>query len=57
MKPNPYAILYHSIIPSLQNSNAILITVGIMGATVMPHAIFVHSWLTKNKVSNEKKSQ
>ena len=54
VKPDPYAILYHSIIPSLQNSNAILITVGIMGATVMPHAIFVHSWLTKNKVSNEK---
>jgi manganese transport protein len=54
VKPDPYPILYHSIIPSLQNSNAILITVGIMGATVMPHAIFVHSWLTKNKVSNEK---
>jgi manganese transport protein len=54
VKPDPYSILYHSIIPSLQNSNAILITVGIMGATVMPHAIFVHSWLTKNKVSNEK---
>jgi manganese transport protein len=54
VKPDPYSILYHSIIPSLQNSNAILITVGIVGATVMPHAIFVHSWLTKNKVSTEK---
>jgi manganese transport protein len=54
VKPDPYFILYHSIIPSLQNSNAILITVGIVGATVMPHAIFVHSWLTKNKVSTEK---
>ena len=54
VKPDPYSILYHSIIPSLQNSNAILITVGIVGATVMPHAIFVHSWLTKNKVSSEK---
>lgn len=54
VKPDPYSILYHSIIPSLQNSNAILITVGIVGATVMPHAIFVHSWLTKNKVRTEK---
>ncbi len=54
VKPDPYSILYHSIIPSLQNNNAILITVGIVGATVMPHAIFVHSWLTKNKVSTEK---
>lgn len=49
VKPDPYSILYHSFIPSLQNSNSVLITVGIMGATVMPHAIFVHSWLTKNK--------
>ena len=54
VKPDPYSILYHSVIPSLQDSNAILITVGIVGATVMPHAIFVHSWLTKNKVSSEK---
>jgi manganese transport protein len=55
VKPDPYSILYHSFIPSLQNSNAILITVGIMGATVMPHAIFVHSYFTKNKVQEIKK--
>jgi len=62
VKPDPYSILYHSFIPSLQNNSAILITVGIMGATVMPHAIFVHSWFTKNKVQDiritiEKKRQ
>ena len=54
VKPDPFAIVYHSFIPLLQNSNAILIIVGIMGATVMPHAIFVHSWLTKNKVNDTK---
>jgi manganese transport protein len=54
VKPDPFAIVYHSFIPFIQNSNAILITVGIMGATVMPHAIFVHSWLTKNKVNDTK---
>jgi manganese transport protein len=26
-----------------------MISVGIIGATVMPHALFVHSWFTKNK--------
>ena len=57
VKPDPYSILYHSFIPSLQNSGAILVTVGIMGATVMPHAIFVHSYFTKNKVQEMKKSQ
>ena len=55
VKPDPYSILYHSFIPSLQNSSAILVTVGIMGATVMPHAIFVHSYFTKNKVLELKK--
>ena len=55
VKPDPYSILYHSFIPSLQNSSAILVTVGIMGATVMPHAIFVHSYFTKNKVQEIKK--
>jgi len=55
VKPDPYSILYHSFIPSLQNSSAILVTVGIMGATVMPHAIFVHSYFTKNKVLEIKK--
>ena len=56
VKPDPYSILYHSFIPSLQNSSAILVTVGIMGATVMPHAIFVHSYFTKNKVQELKKN-
>ncbi|HZA06370.1 MAG TPA: Nramp family divalent metal transporter, partial [Nitrososphaeraceae archaeon] len=35
------------------NSNAVLISVGIIGATVMPHALFVHSWLTKNKIKEK----
>jgi len=48
-KPDPSAILYHSFVPLIANSNALLITVGIIGATVMPHALFVHSWFTKNK--------
>ncbi len=26
---------------------------GVIGATVIPHALFVHSWLTKNKVENK----
>jgi manganese transport protein len=53
IKPNPSAILYHSFIPSLGSSHAILLAVGVIGATVMPHALFVHSWLTKNKAQNK----
>ena len=36
-KPDPSAILYHSIVPIIANSNALLITVG---ATVMRPALF-----------------
>ena len=52
-KPDPSAILYHSFVPIIANSNALLISVGIIGATVMPHALFVHSWLTKNKLKDK----
>jgi manganese transport protein len=53
VKPDPAAILYHSFVPSLAGNNAILLAVGVIGATVMPHALFVHSWLTKNKAQNK----
>lgn len=53
VKPDPSTILYHSFIPSFAGTNAILLAVGIIGATVMPHALFVHSWLTKNKAQNK----
>ena len=41
-KPDPSAILYHSIVPIIANSNAMMISVGIIGATVMPHALLAH---------------
>jgi len=53
IKPDPSAVLYHSFVPIIANPNAMLIAVGIIGATVMPHALFVHSWLTKNKVKDK----
>ncbi len=47
---DPAQLAYHSVVPTASTSSAFLIVVGIIGATVMPHALFVHSWLTKNKV-------
>jgi manganese transport protein len=37
----------HSVLPSLPNNAALMIAVGIVGATVMPHAIYLHSGLTQ----------
>lgn len=50
-RPDIPAILLHSVKPILTKQSA-FIAVGIIGATVMPHALFVHSWLIKNKVIN-----
>src|SRR6266540_7496355 len=52
-KPDPSAIIFHSFVPSLSNNNSVLLAVGVIGATVMPHALFIHSWLTKSKVENK----
>jgi len=49
--PSLTQIVYHSVVPSLDRNSAFFV-VGIVGATVMPHALFVHSWLTKNKLTD-----
>ncbi len=38
-----------SVLPRLPNAEALTIAVGIIGATVMPHAIYLHSGLTQNR--------
>ena len=50
IKPDLGQIAYHSVVPGSLSSGALLLVVGIIGATVMPHALFVHSWLSKNKM-------
>jgi manganese transport protein len=37
----------HSIKPEIPDAEALLLAVGIIGATVMPHAIYLHSGLTQ----------
>jgi manganese transport protein len=43
-------VLFHTFVPQLQGTESILLAVGILGATVMPHAIFLHSSLMQNRV-------
>jgi manganese transport protein len=38
-----------SVVPGLPDAGAVTIAVGIVGATIMPHAIFLHSGLTQNR--------
>jgi len=50
--PNISDVAFHTFLPSLDQGN-IPFVVGIVGATVMPHALFVHSHLAKNKLQND----
>ncbi|RKN32193.1 Nramp family divalent metal transporter [Micromonospora musae] len=38
------------LVPRLQGTDSILLAAGILGATVMPHVIYVHSALTGNRI-------
>ena len=40
---------FGSIAPQFPDAGALTIAVGIVGATIMPHAIFLHSGLTQNR--------
>jgi manganese transport protein len=43
------AAALHSFKPEIPDAPALLISVGIIGATVMPHAIYLHSGLTQGR--------
>ncbi|HEY1610619.1 MAG TPA: Nramp family divalent metal transporter [Paraburkholderia sp.] len=40
-------VFRHAVTPALPDAQAVTIAVGIIGATVMPHALFLHSGLTQ----------
>jgi manganese transport protein len=44
------AAAYHIVVPQIADAEALLLAVGIVGATVMPHAIYLHSGLTQARV-------
>ena len=48
-KPEWGQVAIHTLIPSLPSNQAILIAVGMLGATVMPHVIYLHSQLVQSR--------
>jgi manganese transport protein len=48
--PDWLAAARGAVLPVLPDHDALLLAVGIVGATVMPHAIFLHSGLTQMRV-------
>jgi manganese transport protein len=49
-KPDVKTLLYHTFVPKFSGTESILLATGILGATVMPHAIFLHSALTQQRI-------
>ncbi len=48
-KPEWSQVGLHVLMPSLPNGEAVFIAVGMLGATVMPHVIFLHSNLVQQR--------
>ena len=44
------AAAFHTFTPQIADAEALLLSVGIIGATVMPHAIYLHSGLTQARM-------
>src|SRR5579864_5605724 len=41
---------FHTFVPEIADAQALLLAVGIIGATVMPHAVYLHSGLTQARM-------
>ena len=59
VKPNFGEVLYHAVVPQFSGVESVLVATGILGATVMPHAIYLHSALMQDRivVENQKLQQ
>jgi manganese transport protein len=47
--PDWHAALLHTVVPQLRDKSALTLAVGIVGATIMPHTLYLHSGLTQNR--------
>ncbi len=53
-RPDWGLLAYHSVVPSFQGSESVLLATGILGATIMPHVIFLHSALMQGRIVTRK---
>jgi len=50
VKPNWNDVAFHAVVPQFSGPESVLLAAGILGATVMPHAIYLHSALTQDRI-------
>lgn len=49
-KPDRPTVFYHTVVPQFSGTESVLLATGILGATVMPHVIYLHSALTQDRI-------
>jgi manganese transport protein len=49
-RPDWGSVFFHAVKPEFAGSESVLLATGILGATVMPHVIFLHSALTQGRI-------
>ncbi len=50
VQPDWGQIAFHAVVPQFSGAESVLLAAGILGATVMPHVIFLHSALTQGRI-------
>ncbi len=56
-RPDMAQVAFHAVVPQFAGLESVLLATGILGATVMPHVIFLHSSLTQNRIPTQNVSQ
>ncbi|BBJ27743.1 Nramp family divalent metal transporter [Athalassotoga saccharophila] len=56
-KPNGFGVLGGTLIPKFSGPESVYMAAGILGATVMPHVIYLHSALTENRIKAQNEDQ
>ena len=51
--PPLLTVAKHAVLPQFHGTESVLLAVGILGATVMPHVIYLHSSLTQSRIVPE----
>jgi manganese transport protein len=49
-KPDAAEVARHLVVPGFEGTESVLLAVGILGATVMPHVVYLHSALTQKRI-------
>jgi manganese transport protein len=49
-RPDWGNVVHHALVPGFSGSESVLLATGILGATVMPHVVFLHSALTQSRI-------